>query len=297
MKKIIFIIFILSVLAGTAQEFKCRVALTYPEIQNPDKELFNKMRQDIEEFVNNQNWTNHVFDEVERIEISFNFHITAQSVDIFSGTLQILASRPVFGATYTTPLINFLDENVTFKYQQFESLEFNSNTYTSNLTSVLGFYAYIVLGLDYDSFKLNGGSDNFQKAQTIVSNAQSASEKGWKSYEDKNNRYWLIEDILNGSYSGFRTGMYNYHRLGLDNMHEKPKESREKIEIALNELENIYKIKPGALLLDFFFYAKKAELKNIYSEAMPDEQKRVITLLKKINPANSSDYDQIVKKQ
>lgn len=296
MKKIFSIVALFICLSGFAQEFKARVAMSYSELQNPDRELFNKMRQDIEEFINNRTWTKHSFEEVERIEISFNFRIMSQSSDNYSASVQVQASRPIYGATYTSPLLNYLDENVSFQYQEFQSLEFEENTHTSNLTSVIAFYAYFVLGLDYDSFQENGGTEYYQKAQNIVTTAQSASERGWKSYESKTNRYWLADDVLNGTYSAFRSCLYKYHRLGLDVMSEKPKDGRAKIEQAINDLNKVYKVKPGAFLLDFFFYAKKTELKNIYSDAMPDEQKRVTTILKKINPANASDYDQIGKK-
>lgn len=296
MKFLITSILLVVSFALFGQEFKARVAVTFSEVQNPDKDMFEKMRQNLQEFVENRNWTKHVFDENERIEISYNFRIISQSSDYFTGSLQIQASRPVYGATYTSPLINFLDEQVSFEYKEFEALDFDENTHISNLTSIIAFYAYVVLGLDYDTFQQSGGTEFYQKAQNIVNNAQSAPEQGWKSQGDKNNRYWLVENILDGSYSSFRNCLYIYHRLGLDVMSSKVKDGRAKVEEGIMELEKVYKVKPGAFLLDFFFYAKKSEVKNIFSEAMPDEQKRIVTVLKKINPSNASDYDQITKK-
>ncbi len=277
-----------------AQELRCRVNIQYNEIANADKDLYNTLRSSIEEFMNAQAWTSHSYEEQEKIEVKLNFRITSQSSKNFSGTLQVQTSRPVYNATYTTTLFNHVDDKVSFQYEENEPIEFSENSFVSNLSSILAYYAYIALGLDYDTFAPNGGVEFFQKAQNVVTVAQANDESGWSSTSrDDKTRYWLVENLLNSSYSHFHTAMYKYHRLGLDVMFEKPEEGRKEVYNAVSELEKIFRQKPSSYLLTAFFYAKKDEIVQMYSEGNPDEKNRMVTLAKKLNPANVTEYEKI----
>ncbi len=295
MKKLL--ITILSVILATmsfAQELRCHVNIQYNEIANADKDLFNTLRSSIEDFMNSQAWTTHSYEEQEKIEVKLTFRMTSQSSKNFAGTLQIQSSRPVYNSTYTTTLFNHVDDKISFQYEENEPIEFSENSFVSNLSSILSYYAYIVIALDYDSFSPNGGIEFFQKAQNIVSAAQANDESGWSSSSrDDKTRYWFVENLLNSSYSSFHSAMYKYHRLGLDIMYDKPEEGRKEVYNAVAELEKVFKQKPSSYLLTAFFYAKKDEIVQMYSEGNPDEKNRMVTLAKKLNPANVNDYDKI----
>ncbi|MCQ2959965.1 MAG: DUF4835 family protein [Bacteroidales bacterium] len=293
-KQILAILFSLFAINSFSQEFRCRVNFQYNEVANADKDLYNTLRSSIEDFMNSQSWTTHSFEEQEKIEMKLSFRITAQSSKNFSGTLQIQSSRPVYNSTYTTTLFNHVDDKISFQYEENEPIEFSENSFVSNLSSILAYYAYIVLGLDYDTFSPNGGVEFFQKAQNVVSAAQANDEAGWSSSSrNDKTRYWFIENLLNSSYSAFHTAMYKYHRLGLDVMYDKPEEGRKEVYNAVAELEKVFKQKPSSYLLTAFFYAKKDEIVQIYSEGNTDEKNRIVTLAKKLNPANVNDYDKI----
>jgi len=299
MRKILFAIItfiFIGINLTQAQELRCRVTMQYNEIGDADKDYFNALQKSIEEFMNSQIWTNKSFEEFEKIDMKMNFKISKKlSNTAYQGTIQIQSSRAVFNSTYTSPMLNHVDEKIIFEYEENQSIEFSENSYVSNLSHTLAYYAYIVIGLDFDSFSLNGGTEYFQKAQQLVDAGRSQNDSEWGT-TNKEGRYWLVENLLNSTYSGFRNAMYTYHRLGLDIMHAKPDEGRKNITKAIQELQKVYKLKPGALILRVFFYAKKSEIINVYSEAQPDEKALVVGLLKQMNPANANDYDKILAK-
>jgi len=297
MKKLLFSILIslLCVSSSFAQELRCRVNIQYNEIANADKDMYNTLRSTIEDFMNSQVWTTQTFEEQEKIEVKLSLRITAQSSKNFTGTLQVQSSRPVYNSTYTTTLFNHVDDKISFQYEENEPLEFSENAFVSNLSSTLAYYAYLVIGLDFDSFSPNGGMEYFQKAQNVVTAAQANDEAGWSSSSrDDKTRYWLVENLLNSTYSSFHTAMYKYHRLGLDVMYDKPEEGRKEVYNGVAELEKVFKQKPSSYLLTAFFYAKKDEIIQMYSEGNPDEKNRMVTLAKKLNPSNINDYEKIL---
>lgn len=300
MTKLIFIICIFfTVFYKTlSQELKCNVQVVANEIQGTNKQVFQTLQSELYEFMNNTSWTNHVFSNEERIECNFLLRINNQTSDEFSGTLQIQARRPVYNSSYKTTLINLIDNNVYFQYVEYEPLEFNPASYISNLTSLFAFYAYIVLGFDYDSFSLEGGTPFFQIAEKIVNNAQNAKETaGWLSYEsNKKNRYWLVENLLSDKYSSLREFTYNYHRLGLDRMSEKINEARVQISEDLLLLRKIYREKPSLSMpfFDIILDAKSDEFVDIFSESFPDEKARVVNILSEIDPSNQEKYRKII---
>ena len=224
-----------------SQEINCRVTLNYSSVPSANRDMFNSMRQSIHEFMNSTKWTNDFFSNEERIDCTILIRINQQiSTDEFSGTINIQSSRPVFKSTYNSPVVNLVDDQFRFKYVEFEPLEFNENTHTSNLTSVLAYYVYLIIGLDYDSFSLNGGDKYFLKAQKIVNNAQNDNNaSGWKSFEGSKNRYWLVENLLNPDFESLRNSFFQYHRKGMDNFTEKPDLVRENIADALIKLLDV----------------------------------------------------------
>ncbi|MFC2132799.1 DUF4835 family protein, partial [Bacteroidota bacterium] len=223
--------------------------------------------------------------------------ITEQvSSDEFRATLTISAKRPVYGSSYTTTLINHRDTDIRFKFREFEPLIFNETAHTSNLTSLLAFYAYIIIGLDYDTFSPMGGSQFFQKAEVIVDNAQNASEAGWKAFESLNNRYHLAENLNNPIFSPLRDCLYSYHRLGMDLLTDRENEARANIAEGLQTLKQIHTSKPLSFLLQIFFTAKSDEIVYIFGKSFPDEKSRIVNLLTEIDPANIQKYEGLTKK-
>lgn len=297
MLRYIFILF-LSLLSQViiSQELNCRVQVVSSQIQGTNKEIFKSMQKAIYEFMNNTKWTKHVYNTDERIECNILINLTTQvSADEFSGSMQIQASRPVYNTNYNSVLLNFQDNNIKFKYAEQEVLEFNLSSHTSNLSALLSFYASIILGLDYDSFSLEGGTEFFTNAETIVTNAQNAPERGWKAYEDRKNRYWLIENILNDTYSPIREFYYKFHLLGLDYMSEKVSDGRSSIAESVSLLQKVHRKKPSSFLMQVLFDAKADEIVNIFQESFPEEKRRVYNILKEVNPANTAKYEKLIK--
>ena len=291
---------LISTTRGSGQELYCNVSVSAQKIQGSYIEKFRTMQTALYEFVNNRAWTNHVYDPNERIECTILINLTEQvSSDIFKGTMQIQSRRPVYNTAYNTTLFSFVDNDVQFSYIDYQTLEFNEQTHLSNLTSLLAYYVYIIIGMDYDSFSPEGGTPYFEKAERIVNNAQNAPEPGWKPFSGSGNRnrYWLIQNILDDKYSPVREFNYRYHRLGLDVMESKVNEGRAEIAESLRLLQQVYREKPDPYL--FFLHTvldtKRDELIKIFSESFPDEKNRVIEILTEIDPSNSSKYEQIRK--
>jgi hypothetical protein len=283
-----------------SQELNCNIQIVTQQIQGTNKQIFETMQGAIYEFMNNTSWTSHVFELNERIECNMLFNIQEQvSDEEFKGTLQIQVRRPVYNSSYNTVLFNYVDNDLNFKYVEYQPLQFNENTHILNLTSILAYYAYIILGLDYDSFSYEGGTEFFQKAEKIVNNAQNASEKGWKSIDSQSrkNRYWLIDNILNEDFSPAREFIYRYHRLGLDMMYDKVNEARAEIAESLKLLQQVYRNKPDPFMhfLQVIYDAKSDEFVNIFRDSLQDEKTRVFAILNEIDPANTNKYEAILK--
>ena len=298
----LFLIGLLFSFNAFGQELRCNVQVVSQQIQGSNKQVFQTLQNAIYEFMNNRVWTNHVYTAEERIECNIMFNITEQiSADEFKGTLSIQASRPVFNTNYTTAILNFIDNDIHFKYVEFSPLEFDVNSHISNLTSILGFYAYYVLGLDYDSFSLLGGTLYFSNAERIVINAQNAAESGWKPLDDlaHKNRYWLAKDMIDTDYEPLREFNYRYHRLGLDLMDSKVTEGRAEITNSLELIQGIYRKRPDPYmyLLRIVFDAKVDELVSIYSESYPEERNRAHAILVEVDKTNTNKYKAILEQK
>jgi Domain of unknown function (DUF4835) len=283
-----------------AQELNCNVQIVSQQVMGTNKQVYQTLQTAIFEFLNHQAWSSNLFRQEERIECNMLINVTAQpAADQFQATMQIQSRRPVFGSSYNSVMLNYMDNYIQFNYVEFQPLDYNESANTNNLTSLLAFYAYFILGLDYDTYSLYGGTEFFQKAERIVDNMQSAAEKGWKAFDDKSNkdRYWLIKNMLDKNYEPIREFNYKYHRLGLDMMDTKTTEGRAEIADDLKLLQNVYRQKPDPYmyLLQVEFDAKADEIANIFSEPYPEENARVLTILGEIDAANARKYDKIKK--
>jgi len=292
---VFYFLFVIVVSTG-AQELRCNISLSTQQIQGSNRSITESLQTTLNEFVNTRVWTTNAFSIEERIECSMMLNITSLVGSEFSGTMTVQSRRPVYNSTYPTTLFNFQDKDLKFSYVEGQPLEFSDAAHLSNLSSLIAFYVYIILGLDYDSFSLNGGTPYFQKAETVVTNAQQASERGWKAFEGNyRNRYWLVQNLLDDRYRGVREFMYKYYRLGLDRMSGRPNEARADIAEYFKLLQDVFRRKPDPylFLLQIVFDVKSNEWVDIFSNGTPDEKNRVVRLLKEIDPSNISKYDKI----
>ncbi|HNW56395.1 MAG TPA: DUF4835 family protein [Bacteroidales bacterium] len=283
-----------------SQELNCNIQVTAQSIQGSNREVYESMQRDIYEFLNNTVWTKNVYSYSERIDCNILINLTSQlSADEFKGTIQIQLRRPVYNTTYNSTILNFVDNNFQFEYAEFQPLEFDPSTHRSNLVSVLAYYTYIILGFDYDSFSPMGGTEYFQMAEKIVTNAQNAPEAGWKPYDGSRNknRYWLVKNLLDKEYEGVRQFMYDYYINGLDRMESKTSEARLSITESLKLLQEVYRKKPDPYmyLMQVVLESKSDELINIYTPAFPEEKGRIIQILVEIDPSNKAKYEGINK--
>jgi hypothetical protein len=293
-KEIWFILlFVFINITSNAQELICTVTVNSQQISGSDKTIYEDLQTAIREFINNRKWTNYTYRPEEKIECNFFINVTERVSDVeFKGTIQIQSRRPIFNTSYFSPMINLIDKDFSFKYIQKQSLEYDDNNFYSNLTAVLAYYTYVIIGLDFDSFSMNGGSEYYNKAQNLVTLAQNTADKGWKSFESKKNRYWLVENLLNSSYgSGFRECLYLYHLKGMDQMKDELVLGRNAVTAGLEKLQSSAKQTPGLYFTTIFMDSKRDEIINIYSKAPVTDKPRVVTILKDIDPAHSNDFN------
>ena len=268
------------------------------QVQGSDKHVYESMKTALYEFMNNRKWTSDVFKTEERIDCNILIKISDRpATDAFTASIQIQARRPVYKSSYNSVLFNYEDKDFSFNYLEGQPLDFSENTFITNLTSVMGFYANLIIGLDYDSFALNGGTPYLQKALAIVNNAQNAAEKGWKAFDGTKNRYWLINNMLDASFVPIRECMYNYHRKGLDVMVDNKDAGRAVILESIESLRKVHEVKPLSFNLQVFFIAKSEELINIFSGGLPEEKPKIILVLNDIDPTNSNKYQKILTSQ
>ncbi len=295
MRVVLIFCFLLFFSSVHAQELMCNVQVNSSQVQSSDKTVFENLQTAVYEFMNNKRWSNYEFRMEEKIECSILLTISSwDNIESFTGTIQVQARRPVYGSSYSTPLFNFLDKDFSFKYISGQPLDYIENTYTSNLTSVLAFYAYLVLGFDFDSFEELGGTPFFEKAQGVVNAAQSAPDKGWRAAESQKNRYWIIENILNNSYADFRRGNFHYHLNGMDLFSSDAVKARAGVTEGVTLVQKAYRQKPGLFIISLFMLAKSDELVSIFTPAPMVEKTKVVNILKSIDPANSSKYNQVL---
>ena len=282
-----------------AQELNCQVTLVTDaklEVTTVDKEVLEQLKQVVNDFMNNTQWTKDKFKAEERINCNIQLQISKiPSQGVYEGTLQIQSSRTAFNSSYNTTVFNFQDENISFAYSRNSIISYAPNQYRDNLTSVLAFYAYFIIGMDYDSFGLKDGTTYFNEAQQIVSLAQSSGASGWKSNEQgKRNRYWLVDNVLHQLFEPLRECNYEYHRKGLDKLYENKDAARKAMFDGLNKLTKVIATRPNSTNVLNFVQAKLIELKNLYADAEAKDKNEIVNLLKKIDPANASKYMEIL---
>ena len=297
MRKICFLL--LSVILasnGFSQDLNARVQILSPKIQSNNKRALDVLELAIRDFLNNRKWIADPVKSAERIDCNFVISILEwDGSNVFKAEAQIVSSRPIFGSSYNSQLLSVNDRNFDFNYSEGESLEYNEQNFSSNLTFMLAFYANIIAGMDYDSFSPMGGSPYYAKAQTIVNNAQNANFTGWKAFDNLKNRYWIAENLNSTSYAPLREILYNYHRKGLDAMAANPAEGRKAIAETLPALANLDKQKQGAILSQIFFSAKAEEIVGLFTKADPQEKIKIFNLMSDVDPANMSKYEALKK--
>jgi hypothetical protein len=297
-KTIVLILLIYFSFKTSGQEFRFNISVSSSRIEGTYKQIFESMRTDLYEFMTNHKWSDNVFTIDERIECTMFLQITSQiSADEFTGTLQVQLNRPVFNSSYDTPILNIKDNDIQFRYVEFQPLEFDETSNTNPLTNLMAYYAYIILGFDYDTFSPLGGSTYFQKARDIVNKSQNAREKGWRAFEGNYNRFWLVENLTNKAYGPFRELLYRYHRLGLDVMADKPDIGRAEIADAIINMQRVYRSKPDTYINRIFFDAKSDEIVNVFSKGSTDEKGRVMNILTECDPSNSGKYEKIMEQK
>ncbi len=270
------------------------VQISSPGMSETDRQILQTLQSSIYEFMNQRIWTEYQFKSEERIEASILITINEKvGSDEYRGTIQVQSRRPVFRTSYSSPLINHNDRDLSFRYVENQTLEYADNTFTSNLTSILAFYAYVIIGFDFDTFSPMGGTPYFERAQNIVNLAQNAPERGWKSFEGQRNRYWLMENIFNSQYSGIRQALYTYHRLGFDRMTENMDMARAEVVNAIEMFQRVHRQRPGSYLMSIIMTTKGDELVNLFTEAPAMEKNEVVQILTEIDPANSARYRRI----
>lgn len=266
------------------------------QLQTTDPSVFQTLQKSIYEFMNNRKWTTDHFKATERIDCNLLLNVTQELGDNnFGAQLTVTSSRPIFNSSYNSTVINWLDKDVQFNYQQYQTLDYNENGGNSNLVDVLVYYAYLFIGLDYDTFSPSAGTPYFKDAQDIVNRSQSLTQPGWKSFESTRNRYWLIDNLLNSRMSSMRDVLYQYHRTGLDHMYDNSDDSRKVITACLNTLSKFADQNPNTMVMQVFFNSKSDELVGIYSKALPGEKSEVLQILSKLDPSDATKYQQIMK--
>lgn len=292
---VVFCLFFFQVVTK-AQELNCVVTINPgPRVQISDQAVFKDMKNAFQQFMNTRKWTNDTYKIHEKIACNIRININEMpSIGYFKASVQIQSARPIYNTNYTSLLLNFGDRDWEFDYIESQPLDFNDNTYTNNITSILAFYAYVIIGMDFDSFSELGGSPYFQKAQLVVNNAQSAGREGWQTLGNNRNRYWLSENLINGQLTDVRKVTYQYHRIAMDSFEKTPDESRETILKCLKDIKRIRDINPASILIISFFDAKAKELGNIFSDGNLQIRRQAYDLITAMDPINKGAYEKII---
>lgn len=295
-------LFSFSLLFSNAQELNARVRVVDNQIPTTiDRKIFRTLEASLTTFLNNRRWSADNFKQNEKINCQILINLEGMDEpNVFSASITIQAARPVYSTSYVSPIINFKDPNFDFKYIESQPMEFNENRISgsdplvSNLTAVMAYYAYIIVGFDYESFSLRGGNPYFQKALNIVNNAPDASKiSGWKSFENNNrNRYWLTENLINNRYTVIHDVYYNYYRKGMDYLYENEAGARTEVMNSLVYLDNLNRETPNLMIVQFFMLGKADELINLFKKAPPQEKTKVVDILSRLDVTNSNKYKQ-----
>lgn len=299
MNKFLFFIFTVCAFCAQSQELNCRVVVNADRIQSTERNVFQDMESAFSEFVNSRKWTEDEFTRDERINcniiITLDPNESVPSSGHWGASVQILSSRPVYNTDYETVVFNFADRDWQFEYLQSQPLIFNENSFTNNITSLLSYYAYTIIGMDYDTFSELGGTKFFQTANQIVSNAQNSNYKGWSQFNSVRNRYWLSENLLSSNFEPLRKALYHYHLNGLDIFGEEPETARTNILNGLKDVRTANQSRPRSIITISFLDAKAEEIAQIFKEGTPTEKKQSYEILTKIDPSRSDTFKLIME--
>ncbi|MDP5060810.1 MAG: DUF4835 family protein [Maribacter sp.] len=295
MRKAIFLLlFTFFSLVSNAQELTCAVTVNSDQLSQGEQQVFKTLERSLNDFINKTKWTNRVYKENERVNAQMFITITSFESNNFSGNIQIQSSRPVYNTSYSSPVFNYKDNAFNFQYIEFQPLIFNENQFESNLVSVMAYYVYIMLGLDADTFSLEGGTDFYRKAQNIVTQAQGSNSAGWSQSSDSNrSRFELVDNLLSNTYREYRIAMYNYHRKGLDILPDNNSTGKQVIAGTMNLFQTMINRRPNAFLISTFFDAKSEEIKNIFSDGPKIDIIKLKETLNKIAPLYASTWNDI----
>jgi hypothetical protein len=277
----------------SAQELNCEVKINSDRVTATNQQIFKTLETSLNEFINKTKWTNQTFKQNERIECSMFINVAEFNANAFSATIQVQASRPVYNSLYSTPIFNFNDKDFSFRYVEFENLFFNPNSFDSNLVSVLAYYVYIILGVDADTYTLNGGTNYFEQAQAIAAIAQTGGYKGWSQSDGFQNRHFLVNDLLSNTFDPIRETMFQYHANGLDLMADNLKLGKENIKESLMNLSNVHNVRPNAFLTRVFFDTKSDEVVSVFSGGPVLNIADLVDNLNRVSPLNSSKWTSV----
>ncbi|MBC6401221.1 MAG: DUF4835 family protein [Ekhidna sp.] len=279
-----------------AQELNCRVIVNAQQVQTTERAIFTEMETDFAQFLNTTKWTSDTFEPEE--VINCNILITVSDmpgVGIFSASVQVLTSRPVYGSAYETVVLNFADRDWQFEYVQSQPLQFNKNVFTNNITSLLAYYAYMILGFDYDSFSELGGTPHFENAFQVVNNAQQSGYPGWEQFNSIRNRYWLVENVQDPQLEAMRKAFYEYHLKGLDIIREDRIQAEKNILNALAAIQRANRTRPRSILMISFMDAKADEMIQLFSESSLPTRRQAYNFLNNLDPSRSDEYKVLIE--
>lgn len=294
MRNCLFIISFIFTLTAFSQELNCNLVVNAQQTGNENVQVFKTLEKQLQEFVNNTKWTNKTVAPQERINASMVILIQDYNSDSFQASIQVQSSRPVFNSTYESPIYNFNDRDFNFQYLEFQNLNFSPTQFESNLVSVIAYHVYMILAMDADTFERNGGQAYYEQARTIVGYSQQNSGKGWEPPAGGDQtRSALLDNIMSPTYKEYREVLYNYHRMGLDNMHENPKKGKETISSALESFQTMNSRRPNSFILRVFFDAKADEIEQIYTDGPSVDITKLVNTLSKIAPMHASKWRNI----
>lgn len=293
LKKIsLFVCVLFSVLA-TSQELNCRVIVNSDQVEQTNQQVFRTLERSLNDFINKTRWTSRQVDPDKRIECSMLLTITDFENSSFTGTIQIQSNRPVFNSNYQSPVFNHQDKQFNFNYVEFQPLFFNPNVFDSNLSAVITYYVYIILGIDADTFAREGGTPFFQQAQNIVGLAQGSGYLGWQQTDGNRTRWELVDNLLSNTFREYRLGLYNYHRLGMDVLADSPLRAKKTMANSMNLFERLYGNRPNSFVLQTFFDAKSEEIASVFEDGPEMDTSDLVSILSKIAPLYSETWSRI----
>ncbi|MEM8894506.1 MAG: DUF4835 family protein [Bacteroidota bacterium] len=293
---ITFILALFTTFTALSQELNCRVVIDAQQVQSTERDIFSEMEIAFAQFLNDRKWTDDNFTNDERINCNLIINISSMpSIGNFEASVQVLSARPVYGTNYESILLNFGDRDWTFEYAPSQPLNYNDNAFNNNITSLLAFYAYVIIGLDYDSFENMAGQPYLERAWQVVNNAQQSGFAGWNQFGSIRNRYWLAENLINQQMEPIRQSIYSYHRLGMDLMQDDPEKARTTIVEGLKQIQSVNNIRPRAIFTISYIDAKTDELANVFAQGNPSVRRNAYNIVTQLDPSKAEALKKMIQ--